>query len=57
LPLELGDRLAIGKRVRHGLPIEFIQLRFEVEGLEMRRATGHAKKDDSFDLGFVMGES
>jgi len=55
LALELGELLALGERVRHRLAVQFAELGFEIEGLQMGRAARHAEEDDAFDLGRQLG--
>ena len=55
--LQLGDGLSLGEGLGHGLVVEFVELRFVVEGLEVGRAAGHAEEDDAFCFGLVVGEA
>ena len=54
LALELGDLLALGKRFRHGLTMEFGERWLVVEGFEVGHTAGHVQPDDPFGLGFEM---
>ena len=57
LALELSDGLTLGKGLGHRFTIQFVELWFVVEGFQVGRSTGHAKKDDPFHLGWVMRNS
>ena len=48
--LELGDRLALGERLRHRLAVHLGQLRLVVERLQVRRPAGHVQVDDALGL-------
>ena len=56
-PLKLGDGLALGEGLGHGLAIQFVEFRFVVEGFEVRRPARHTEENDPFGLGGVMGEA
>ena len=57
LALELRDGLALGEGLRHGLAVQFIELRLVVEGLEVGGSAGHAKEDHALDTLLMMRES
>ncbi len=50
-PLKLGDRLALGERLRHRLAVEFGQLRLVVEGFQVRRPARLVEPDHPLCLG------
>ena len=55
LILQLRDRLALGKRRGHRLPVHFHQLRLVgIERLQVRRPTGHVQIDYPLHLGRMM---
>ena len=43
LPLQLGDRLALGERLGHRLAVHLGQLRLVVERFQVRRPAGHVR--------------
>ncbi len=50
-PLQLGELLPLGERLRERLAVEPLQLGLGVEALELRRAAGHAEVDDPLGPG------
>ena len=48
LALKLGDRLPFREGLGHGFAVHFPKLGLVVQGLEVRGASGHAKKDYAF---------
>lgn len=52
--LEKGEFDALGEFLWDGLAVEFAELWFVVEGLELGRATCHVEVDDAFGLRCVM---
>ncbi len=57
LSLQLGDGLALGEGLRHGLAVELVELRLVVEGLEVGGSARHAEENDALDALLVMGEA
>ena len=55
LALELGELLALGEGLRHRFSVQLTELRFEIEGFQMRRPAGHAEEDHPLDLGRQRG--
>ncbi len=51
LTLELGDLLAAGDRLGHGLAVEPGQLGLRIERLQVAHAAGHVEPDDPLGLG------
>ena len=51
LPLQLGDRLALGERLGHRLAVHLGQLGLVVERLQVRRPAGHVRKMTRLALG------
>ena len=55
LILQLRDRLALGERRRHWLPVQLHQLRLvRIERLQMRRSAGHVQVNNPLHLGRMM---
>ena len=50
LPLQLGDRLALGERLGHRLAVHLGELGLVVERFELRRPAGHAQEDHPLGL-------
>ena len=55
LPLKLGDRLPLGKGLRHWLAVHLGQFRLVIECLQVRGSTGHAQVNDALCLCGVVG--
>ena len=57
LILQLGNRLALGERLRHRLAVELGQARLVIKRLQMGRPTGHAEKNHALGLGCKIGKA
>ena len=55
LPLELGDRLSLGERLRHRLAVHLVERRLVVERLEVRRSARHAEEDHALGARRMVG--
>ena len=53
--LQLRELLAFGERFGKRLTVEFLEFRFPVEGLKLRRAAGHAEEDHALCFHRQMG--
>ena len=55
--MQLGNRLAIGERLRHRLAVELGQTRLVIERLKMGRPASHAEKNHPLGLGCKIGKA